>query len=325
MTPSVPAVSIRPVRPSLLAVLVGALAVLASDRAAAQGPEAPPANDPAELLLQQAEKAYEGLEYETALKTLIKVHQVKGATSMQRARSFLYMGVCFTALGNAESAVQSFMELLKLKPTFRLPTGISPSIQAMFKEALTRMKLPEQAPPEPPPGAGGGGAGGGGGKGPSVPVTLTAKAPGSVVAGQAVDVAIEVSDPRGLVEDVVIQWRLVGGPDYSIIRVKYTPGKAKVTGRIPGAVVGTQPARLHYLVEALGQGGMSLAHAGTMNAPLEVELVARPKPKSKWGWWTLGIVGGAAVVGGIVAAVLLTRGGEPPKPTNTADVTLTIR
>jgi hypothetical protein len=317
-----------PVRRTLRVVLAAVLAVLVSGRAVAQGPEAaaPPANDLAEQLLQQAEKAYEGLEYETALKTLIKVHQVKGVTSMQRARSFLYMGVCFTALGNAESAVLSFTELLKVKPTFRLPAGISPSIQAMFKEALTRLKLPEQPPPEAP-GAGGGGDGGGGsgGGGPGIPVTLTARTPGSVVVGQPVDVTIEVGDPQGLVEDIVIHWRLVGGPDYSMIRVKYVPGTAKLTGRIPGAVLATTPGKLHYLVEALGQGGMSLAHAGSMNVPLEVDLVAARKPKPTWGWWTLGIVGGAAVVGGIVAAVLLTRGGEPAKPNNTADVTLTIR
>jgi hypothetical protein len=299
-------------------ILAVSMAVLCSTPARAQegGGGAP---DPAEQLLQQAEKAYESLEYETALKTLIKVHQTKGAQVMQRARAFLYMGVCFTALGNAENAVQSFIELLKLKPSFRLPQGISPSIAAMFKEAMVRLKLPETPGPDADKGSPSDGGGGPGG------VTVSAKAPRSSTVGQALDVQIEVTDPQGLVEDVVIHWRLLGGGDYSIIRVKYTPGSAKVTGRIPGAVIGTTAAKLYYLVEVLGRGGMTLAHDGTMNIPLEVQLREPKKKKSTWGWWALGIAGGLAIAGGITAAVLLTRHPTPPPTPNYADVTVTIK
>lgn len=271
-----------------------------------------------EQVLQMAEKYYEQLEYETALKALIQVHQLPGVTPMQRARAFLYMGVCFTALGNAENAVLSFMELLKIKNNFRLPPGISPSIRAMFKEALKRLKMPEKPPPGPPgrPGAGG----------QKIPVAIVAKSPKKAVAGKPVDIKIEVADPRGLVKKLLIRWRRKGGPDFSNIRVPYKRGTKVVTGRIPGATVGEKEGDLLYFVEAQGRGGMTLAHAGKMDMPMEVTLTTPPKPKSKWAWWAIGIGGGLAVVGGVVAAILLTRGDNGPNgiPPNAADVTVTI-
>ena len=287
---------------------------------AAQSPDA-------EQLLQQAEKLYDAMEYEAALKLFIAVHKASGVTPMQRARSYLYMGAAFTALGNAENAVQSFMMFLKLQPTFRLPPGISPSIQAMYKEALRRLKLPETAPAK-----GGGGGGGGGGeekvRGPEAKrdasVSLSEKGPSKIIAGQPIDIRIEISDPKELVEDVVIQWRVVGGPDYSTVRVKHTPGKKAALGRIPGATVGSKAGRLHYIVEAVGKGGETLAHAGTYTTPVEVILLAPPHVGSKWGWYTLGIGGGLAVAGGVVAAILLTRKKEPTS-NNMADISIRIK
>lgn len=286
------------------------------------------APDP-EALLQQAEKYYEQLEYESALKTLIMVHQVPGSTDMQKARSFLYMGVCFTALGNAENAVLAFVELLKLKANFRLPPGISPSIKAMFTEALRRLKMPEQGAPEPEQGGGGaspdgGGGGGGGGGEPSskIPVSVKAKAPGQAVAGSSIEVTIEVSDPRKLVKGLSMRWRRVGGGDYSTVKVPYPEGARAVSAQIPGALVGKEKGKILFFVEALGRGGMTLAHAGAMDEPLRVKLTEAPQKTSKWAWWAIGIGGALAVAGGVVAAVLLTQDDTPAAPVT--DVTLTV-
>lgn len=272
-----------------------------------------------EQLLQVAERYYEQLEYEEALKVLIQVQQTPGVSPMQRARSFLYMGVCFTALGNAQNAVLAFMELLKIKPRFRLPAGISPSIRAMFKEALTRLKLPEAPPPEEPTGQQG--------QPPpaEIPVKLAAKAPGEVNAGAPVEVQIQVRDPKKLVQKLMLRWRRVGGPDFSTIKVPYEAGTPEVTARIPGATVGEEKGTLQYMVEAVGRGGMTLAHVGSIDAPELVTLTEPKAGKSKWTWWALGIGGGLAVAGGVVAAILLTRGDNGGGgPGNAADVTITL-
>lgn len=301
---------------SVFAVLCIVAQPAAAQKPAPEPPGGGQAADP-EALLQEAEKRYQSQDYEEALKVLGTVLQAPAATTIQKARAFLFAGVCFTALGDAEKAVLCFVELLKLQPRFRLPPGISPSIASMFKQALQRLKLPETPPPE-------GQGGAEGGKTESA-VSLKASAPSRVTAGQPLDVRIEISDPEGQVEDVILEWRVVGGSDFSTIRVKYAAGQKVLTGRIPGAVLAGKTGRVLYRVEAMGKGGVTLANAGTINTPLEVALATPPKAKSRWGWYALGVGGAVAVAGGIVAAVLLTRSQPAPPPNTTADVSVVIR
>ena len=268
-------------------------------QARAQG--APVGSPAAEALLQQGEKFYELLEWDAALRSLKRVHSTKGVTPMQRARSFLYMGVCFTAVNKAEDAVQSFMALLKLKPDFRLPEGVSPSIQARFKEARLRLKLPAKAPPPAAPDTGGQPS-------PGVrPVEVEARAPRKVVAGRAIEVTVRLNDPRKLVTHLAIRWRKVKGGDYSTVKVKVKPGRKVVKARIPGATLAGKKGRVVYFVEALARGGMTVAHDGTMDEPLVVRLKAAPRTSSNAKWWIIGIGTGLVVVGGVVAAVVLTQ------------------
>jgi hypothetical protein len=293
---------------------------LTQGKADAQNAAGGQAPDPEEVL-QQAERYFEALEYEAALKTFFMIHQIQTATPLQRARAFLYMGICFTALGDSEKAVLSFMELLKIKADFRLPPGVSPSIVAMFKEALNRLKLPEN-PPTPEGGQQGGQPSGDASK---TPVSLEAEAPKELTAGKSVEIKIQIKDPKKLIQDLLIQWRRVGGPDYSTIRVKHSAGEKQATGTIPGALVDTEEGRLHYIVEAKGKGGKSLATAGTLSVPLEVKLLAPPQPKSRWGWYALAAGGGLAVIGGVVAAILLTRDGDGDNSEDSTNLTITIR
>lgn len=300
-----------------ISLLLGALILLTSSLI----PERAEANP--EALLRQAEKFYEQLEYVSALKILVAVQQAKGVTAIQRARAYLYMGVCFTALGRAENAVQAFIEVLKIRKRFRLPPGVSPSIRTMFAEALKRLKLPLVPPPEkktpagptkPPPSRS------------TATVDILAKAPLKASAGKPVAVKIDIEDPGKRIAALRIRWRRIGGPDYSTITLKYDAKKASQEGLIPIAAVGQQKGRLTYYVEARDAAGRVVARSGSEDAPYEVELTPLKKKSSNWGWWTLGIVGGAAAIaGGIVAAVLLTKDkGGPTKTPGTADVVVVV-
>lgn len=272
-----------------------------------------------EALLRQAEKYYEQLEYTQALKLLLAVQQAAGVTPIQKARAYLYMGVCFTALGKAEHAVQAFMEVLKLKPRFRLPAGVSPSIRAMFQLALKRLKMPATPPAGPPkkpkP------------KRPKMVDVTVLKAPRHSKLGMPVKIKLQVEDSGKNVESIHIHWRMVGGPDYSKIKIPFEAEKEKttLTVTIPGAVQGDKPGQLLFFVLAMGgESDKPLSRDGDEDEPHEVTLRRIGDSKSNWGWWTLGIVGGAAAIaGGIVAAVLLTRGSEGPG--NAAGVTVVIR
>jgi hypothetical protein len=275
-------------------------------------------------MLTQAEQLFDQMEYEGALNAFVMVLQAPNATPIQKARAFLYIGVCFTALGNAENAVQSFMELLKLKPDFRMPDEVSPSVREMFKEALKRMNLTETPPAQPQeptesvsPRAPQEGKS-------SSEVTLEATSPKRVLLGNAIEVELALSDPKNEVADLVLSWRIVGGADYSTIRIKRDPKARHIVGLIPGALLGSKAGKLLYYVEAKGKDGKIVGQAGTIDAPMFVMLEEPTKPRSKWVWYALGIGGGLAIAGGIAAAILLTRDSSQPTP-NVADMILTIR
>ncbi|MCA9666875.1 MAG: tetratricopeptide repeat protein [Myxococcales bacterium] len=277
-----------------------------------------------EALLKQAESFYEQLEYTKALRVLIKVQQAKGVTKIQQARAYLYMGVCFTALGRARDAVAAFKEVLKRRPRFRMPAGVSPSIRAMFMVALKQMSLPAtpgRAPARRPT-AGGGSKG----AGTSNAVDLDARAPTKSALGKPVTVKIDIDDPRKLVHHLWIRWRVKGGPDFSTIKLKYDKATPKAEGTIPALETGKKGV-LTYYVEARGMRGNVLARAGSEDEPYEIAIVTDKGGSSNVGWWLLGIGGGLAVAGGIVAAILLTRGdsGPAPPPAGQTDITVLIK
>ncbi|PID38449.1 MAG: hypothetical protein CSB49_05535 [Proteobacteria bacterium] len=273
-----------------------------------------------EVMLKQAEKLYEQLEYIEALKVLLQVQQQKTATPIQRARAYLYMGVCFTALGQAQNAVSAFSEVLKLRPRFRLPSGVSPSIRTMFVTALKRLKLPLTPPPAgkpaPTPRQR---------TGPQKTVDILAKAPLKTSAGKPITVKIDIEDPGKRIKTLTIRWRRIGGPDYSSIKLAYKGTKPTLEATIPVAAVGTKEGRLAYFVEARDAGGQVVARSAGENAPHEIDLTPFKEGSSNWAWWTLGIVGGAAAIaGGVVAIVLLSKGGDTPTSPGTADVTVVL-
>ncbi|MFH1130680.1 MAG: tetratricopeptide repeat protein [Pseudomonadota bacterium] len=302
-------------RYSLISLLC--LALLATSSSAAANPEE---------LLSQAEQAYEQLEYEKTLELSFQVQAHKDATPVQKARAYLYMGVCFTALGDAQNAVSAFVEVLKLRPQFRIPPGVSPSIRAMFNAALQYLKLPEVPPPEE-----------GQSDQPGQPdqqpptenkeeVKVTVFGPKKVVAGKPIEIRIHLDDKQKQVAKLLINWRRLKGPDYSTVKIDHKTGLSETKGTIPSITVGTQKGTLVYYVVAQDKQGQQIGQAGAEDEPLELELLEPPKSKNKWGWYALAIGGGAAVVAGaVVAAVLLTRGGKNAPPFNTADVIVTLR
>lgn len=270
--------------------------------------------------LSKAEQAYEQLEYEEALKYLIKIHTDKEASPLHKARAYLYMGVCFTALGDAQNAVAAFVEVLKLRPNFRIPAGVSPSIRAMFNAALKYMKLPET-----PAGEDASANEQAASQQNQEPVEIKASSAKKAIAGNPIEIDISVKDPGKRIASFSINWRRRKGPDFSTIQMKHKKGTEKVKASIPGITIGNDKGILTYYVEAKDADGQTIAMSGADDEPIEVSLEEKKKPKSKWGLYTLAISSGvAAIAGGIIAGVLLSRGGEQPKP-GEVDVTIVLQ
>lgn len=334
MTGRYPAARVPPVvrdlaRPAAVVLAAFLLLQPALSHAAPEDPEA---------MLREAERLYESLEYESALRILIAVQQLKELTPIQRARAYLYMGVAFTALGRAENAVQAFVEVLKIRADFRLPDGVSPSIRAMFAQALKRQGIADPSAAAAEGQAGGGASSGGGAEGTGQPVAgsaveVVAKSPSRVSVGRPVTIDLAIDDPRRQLREVVVRWRRYKGPDYSTIHLRPAPGKERLAATIPAQEVGAEPGRVLYYVEARDADGNVLARDGDEEEPRGVDLVRSGAPATaggtagrsrRWLWWTVGAGGAVALAGGVIAAVLLGGGGGGGPGAN-ADVTIAIQ
>lgn len=302
----------------LLTVIRGLAIVIAVVATVAASGGARAAQEDADALLSKAEKLYEALEYEAALRLLIQVHRHPKVTAIQRARAYLYMGVCFTALGKVENAVQSFMEVLKLRPKFRLPAGVSPSIRATFAAALKRLQN----------------AGGlksaqkGGASTAPRPADILVRAPHELPAGKPLELKIEVEDPRRLIRTMLVRYKRKGQSDFSTLKLDYDADKAVQKATVPATSLGEKKGRLDFYVLALSKDGKKVAHHGSEDEPKHVILTASPAGNSSVTWWIVGGVGAAAVIAGsIVGGILIAnalKGPEGPPP-NTAGVTVTVR
>jgi len=205
-------------------------------------PVASYAADSPETLLKSAEKLYEQLEYDKALTVLAKLQAHPDATPVFKARAYLYTGVCQTALGKGEDAVAAFSEVLKIQPDFRLPATVSPTIGAMFNEALKQNGMtpgaapapgpaagapPQAAEPESPPGE----------------VELEVDAPDEVVAGRVIPFTVLLSGDLEDIDRVKIKWRIKPADDpnrdeddeaekFSIVSRKFSLKRAKKAAKL---------------------------------------------------------------------------------------------
>lgn len=265
-------------------------------------------------LLAQAGKYHDQLEYHKALKVLIQAQQTPNITDNQRAQAYLFMGVCFTAIGNTENAIQSFVETLKLRPNFRVPDGAPPSIRSMFIEALKRLQLPlVPPPPKKTPQAQK--------NKPRAPVEIYAQAPLKSKKGKPINVKIEIEDPQKRIALMAIRWRRIGGADYSQIKIDYKKlsekgRKSRFEITIP-AIATEEKGQVTYYVLAGDEKGTIIAQSGSDQEPHEVVIAKHvelaKQSSSHWGWWTAGIITGAALIaGGIVGVVALTQNDTKP-------------
>lgn len=88
----------------------------------------------ATIELEQAEEAYQILEYETCRQSALAALALPG-TRVERIQSHRLAGLCQAALGDLEAARESFLHLVALDPDAKLPDGISPRFASAFLEA----------------------------------------------------------------------------------------------------------------------------------------------------------------------------------------------
>jgi len=88
--------------------------------------------------LQQAQKLFYQTEYRQALRILDGVLRSPGANPKQFREALRLSGLCYSAMGKSARAEASFLRLLALDPSYRLPASVSPKLRPPFERALRK-------------------------------------------------------------------------------------------------------------------------------------------------------------------------------------------
>ncbi len=111
-------------------------------------PWASAAQDP----LSQASAFFDDMEFQKALRVVRKVFRSARSGPSRVVAAYHLLGLCQSALGRPERAVETFRKLLALDPGFSLAPDISPKLSAPFYQAkaISRSQKPLAMSHQPP-------------------------------------------------------------------------------------------------------------------------------------------------------------------------------
>ena len=249
-------------------------------------------------LVQKGVTAYENLDFPLAIDTLNRALG-ESLTRDERIVTFRTLGFAYSAVGRTDEALAAFEHLLQLDGNAELDRSVAPRVRAIFEEARTRVATGHAGSAE----------------GVALPTLHPEVTPPHPTEGQPV--TITVVHPGGLARELHLFHRVRGEESYSEIKGAGQGDRFSLT--IPGIAVHA-PA-LEYYLTAVDDEKVAMARAGTLAAPLSVDVVPLPKRASHRRALVWGLVGGGAllVAGGVATALALTLG-HPN--TSTSDVML---
>jgi tetratricopeptide (TPR) repeat protein len=244
--------------------------------------------------------AYDELDYARAVERLQTALAREALTRIEKSTALRVLGFAHVALDDLPAAREDFERLLALDPDVALDRTISPRIRKVFEEARARVATGQARPPTSG----------------ALPQLTPSLDPARPRAGRPLEV--RVAWPGGVAAKVALYHRLRGEALYSTVTASEQGGHFAL--EVSGAEV--QAPGVEYYLVALDEAGAPIAGAGSLGAPLSVEVAGRPRPVWKRGWlW--GLLGGLVAAGaasGIVAWEL-TR----PGPNDPATVTILPR
>ncbi len=245
---------------------------------------------------------YEG-RYRKALESLQGGLQDAELDQTRRMGALQYQAFCQVALGDSDSARETFARILEIRPDFRLPAGTAPKIFKIFEEVKDSLPPPK----------------------PIVEPELQHTPPESGTEGAALTLEARVDNlpPAG---QIVVRYRHDPGSPYS--RQSMTPRPdGRYTATIP-APLKSGPAELMYYLYVVDGQGQRRAAAGGEDEPFRVAFAAAQtgaeedgEEESSYHWWIWPVVG--AVLLGAGLAIVLSLPGDD-EATGSARVTIKI-
>jgi hypothetical protein len=247
-------------------------------------------------LLAEAQRQYDALEYSAVVPLTRAALGSPDISAADKRKAYELEGSALVIVGDPIEAKKSFYLLLNDDPDFSLPASTPPKIKDVFSSVKNdvRVVLEEKARRERAKIA--------------AEVIVTGDPLTDAAGGRPIKFHYRVSDPRGIIKTVRVQYRKVGEPDFQALSLVRDP-----EGGWKGAITGEWTANeggfvMQYFASAADAVGVLTTH-GSDQAPNvvnvsagQVDRINRPIPL--WAFVTsavstgvVGLAGGALGAG----------------------------
>lgn len=253
--------------------------------------------------VQEAQDLVDEAEYSQASKVIRQALASGRLNKAELIQMYQVQGTVFVALGKQSRAEAAFRNLILADPSFRLASGVSPKVRAVFEEVQRNLlesgALDQAYKPSLEPIA-------------------------TVVPSKDVALRLRVGARAQDIKRVQFFYRRVGTSHYASIDATAT-ADGSWEGAIPGFFLDAerQDYLVEYYAEASDEAQQRLTGVGLPTLPLSFEVLGNeaelgnerdPGPSSGLPLATIGIAVGAVAVVGILAGVglyfLLNQQGE---------------
>jgi len=271
-------------------------------------PTAPTAPAQPQDLIAKGQQLFEDQEYEESIQTLSAALLRPSNTKEQKVEIYRLLALNYITLGRKDEADNAVRGLLVAKPDYQLPANESPRFRDFFKEAQAKWEaegrpgIVKEKPVERP-------------------VVLRHGSPSSSERGKAIDLHARLEDPDGRTGGVKLYFRTGSKGEFEETMAEVEGDS--VRAHIPASAV--KPPLMDYYFEVLDGGGTVITSRGDAQAPLRVAI-----PDGGGSGWVLplaiggGILGAAAIVGGLALAGVFSSSSPPPAGRGTSTVTVNV-
>jgi len=258
-------------------------------------PAATPAAPPRQDLIARGRQLFDDQQYEESIQTLSAALLRPNNSGEQRVEIYRLLALNYITLNRREEAESAVRGLLALEPGYALPASESPRFRDFFAAARERWEADGRPgvvkPSEPPP----------------APVTMAHASPPSADPRTPIALSARLGDPDRRVAAVKLFFRSGSRGKFEQQGADLTGGAARAT--IPASAV--RPPLVEYYLQGFDAGGLPIVSRGDAGAPLRV---AVPEPSKGWVLPAAiggGVLGAAAIVGGLALAGVF-KGSSPP-------------
>jgi tetratricopeptide (TPR) repeat protein len=252
---------------------------------------APARAETAGELVRQAEAQWAQLDFDRVIDRAEAALATVTATVHDRIEALRLKGSSLVVLDRVDEAAAAFEKIFALDPSYQLPPKTSPRILAVFAPARARWQVATEQRLAIE-------------LGPALAAhALGVVLPPSPRGGRALEIAVELADPKAIARAIALSYRRAGSAYYTTTTVAARPGKIAIT-LPPDTTASEVDYTLELFVRSTHASGVTLRRAGDADQPLRLAVaagrvpVARPLTRRWWFWAGVGAiaVGGAILV-----------------------------